>query len=676
MKFRHTPSRDEQQAFLDYGDRVVDGDTTPPTSDLESTFLRVQRAMRSSAAASNTMPDHLRMRAWEDVMQNTAIAPARGSTRPVNRPRTIPAVPLSRMAWTGAANIALAILVVIAGFGAWRAFDSGIGGGGNDSAPSEGRYAQAPTTPVPMSTAETHVAAEPISSCDFSENMPIVTAVEYTEYKGTALYLWKGQSSTDYTVGDLVLRCAGEPEDVVLAENVAAASPGPIAGTVQLHRYPDPSTAPEGAVTTYLDVVTGESVTLPTQQLLLTHVEGNWSQWITAIDNEKPDDLIIANLVSMESRTLSELTGVTMNGIGTVTTVATGNTVVVLSRTGTLEGVSDLPGEALVIRSDFSNIRWIDLPEESGTIENAWLSPDGDHLAVSTAKGGQFDRDVTYSILSTEDGQLVSQSEPFEEMANHSVSWIQDGAAIVFSEQHTLRLLPAQEGASTSTLLVTEGELWAPRTTHDPATVTVQEVPMQDDDANAIAGSYATHIVNVESAEMTTLEGRDVNSAISWFTSSTSLAMVMPDEAEPETTSMVFHDPVTGNPILEVEEIPYPFRTGPQNPMLIGKSAFYTTPDGDTTLLTIGSQFMFLSRIVDGQTEVRQLPTLPEPYTDHNSGLSVIVSDDGGMASIIRSQDEAQIRFILDLTHPEAEWLEVPTEEVNTSPNVTFVQAP
>lgn len=675
MKIRRPSSHHDAHALLDYGDRIVDGDTAPPTSDLESTFLRVQHAMRAGQPVPDAMPDHLRMRAWEDIMQNTAAIPGeRESNRTRQRPFHAGALP--RMGWTNAANVALAVLIVIAGFGAWRAFDDEMTGGVNSLGSSGGRYAVAPMTPVSIETATAHMATEPISSCDFSQSVPIFTAVEYTQYKGTALYLWKEQSIAEYPVGDLTLRCAGEPDDLVLATNVAAASPGPIAGTVQLHRFPDPSTAPEGAVTIFLNIITGESVTLPTQQVLLTHVEGNRSRWVAAIDNENPDDLVIADLSTMESRTVSDLTGVPMDGLSQITTVATGDTLVVLSRTGSLQGESDLPGEALVLGSDFSDMHRIDLPDEIGTIENAWLSPNGSHLAVSTAEGTKFDRNVTYSILNIEDGHLVAQSEPFQETANQKLSWVQGGTAIVFSEQHALRLLPAEEGALAATLLTTEGELWAPRTTYDPATITVQEVPMQDDGGNAIAGSYAAHIVNVDSGETTTIDGRDVNSVISWFTNSTSLAMVMPDESEPETTSIAFHDPVTGNQILGVDEIPYPFRTGPENPVLIGKSAFYTTPDGNTTLLTVGSQFMYLSRIVDGQTEVRQLPTLPEPYSGTNSGLSVMLSEDGTMASIIRSQDEAQIRFILDLTAPDAQWLEIPTEEINMSPNVTFVQTP
>ncbi len=137
MKRFSKASRDEQQAFLDYGDRVIDGDTPPPTSDLESTYLRVQQAMRPNAAASQTMPDHLRTRTWEDIMENAAPA----MRPPIGRRATsahAKSLPLFRMGWTGMANAALAVLVVIAGFGAWRVFVGDVDGGGAPAVAGEG----------------------------------------------------------------------------------------------------------------------------------------------------------------------------------------------------------------------------------------------------------------------------------------------------------------------------------------------------------------------------------------------------------------------------------------------------------------------------------------------------------------------------------------------------------
>lgn len=690
MKLRQTPSRDELQAFLDYGDRVVDGDTTPPTTDLESTFLRVQRAMRADHRVPGTMPDHLRMRAWEDIMQNSAAIPtgrAAGHPGHQRRSPSFPSVPLPRMAWTGAANIALALLVVIAGFGAWRAFDGGFDGG-NNPAPSEGRYAQAPMTPVPMATATVEPDVMPISACEVSGNIPIFTAVEHTAYEGTALYLWKEQSLGQWATGDLVLRCAGE-DDVVLASDVYSAAPGPMEGVVSLYRYPNPASAPEYGVTTYVDIVTGESISFgaATESMTLANgpTEYGRSPWVIGLSADEPDGLEIGDLRTMETRPISGFSNVVPSERNAPWAIASEDTIVVgfrypygiESRDGTIIRGDEMPGDILVIRGDFTNAHWIDIPDELTSIKEAWLSPSGEYLAVANYSGDSFmDEQRSYAILSTEDGHLMAQSAESARYDNASVSWVQDGTAIVFAEQHALKMLPAEDGAPAETLLETEGDIYAPRATYDTSTVVVQEYPTQDESGNAIGGANAAHIVDTVAGQSVSIEGQDVNGMISWIPSVNTLAMVIPDSSEPETTTLSFYDAVTGQHIQDIEGVPYPYPTGPAGMPLIGKSSIATTPDGNTTLLTIGSQHMYLTEVVDGESQVLQLPTLPEPYHEYNSTVSVLLSDDGSMVSIIRPNDEAQTRFVMDLTDGISEWVEIPTEESSSSPHVWFVSAP
>jgi hypothetical protein len=237
-------------------------------------------------------------------------------------------------------------------------------------------------------------------------------------------------------------------------------------------------------------------------------------------------------------------------------------------------------------------------------------------------------------------------------------------------------MLRAETNGASQVFLETDGELRAPRSTYDDATVVVQEYPVQDQSGAAVSGSYDVHIVDTDSGDVVAIEGRDVNDMMAWIPSANALAMVVPDESEPATTRIRFYDAVTGQHIEDVNDAPYPFPTTPSGAMLIGKSSIVVTPDGNTTLLTVGSQFMFLTTARDGEVRVRHLPLLPEPHNQGNPGISITLSDDGTMASVVRTNDEAQIRFVLDLTDPGAEWLEVQTEEINTSPNVTFVQAP
>lgn len=690
MKRYSRASRDEQQAFLDYGDRVADGDTTPPTSDLESTYLRVQRAMRAQQPAPGAMPDSLRTRTWEDIMRNAATPAMRPE---IGRPRT-PAhrrsTPLVRMGWSGLANAALAVLVILAGFGAWQVIDIGMGGGWSGPAPSEGRYAQAPMTPVPAGTAETQPVVEPITACDLSDPVPIFTSVQYSEYKGTALYLWMDEPLQELSTGDLVLRCAGQ-DDTVLASDVYTAAPGPMAGIVSLHRYPDPASAPENSVTTHLDLVTGQSVSFGTSNgnMMLANGGADYitSEWVLGVSVEDPSVLQIANLETMETREISEFTDVVPSDRSEPWSVRSGDTMIVGFRYpysvestdgGAVVTGSALPGDMLVFSGGFDDSRWISIPDELPAIKEAWLSPNGDHLAVATYTGDSFmEEQRSYAIISTADGRLVSQSEESPRWDNASVSWVQDGNAIVFAEQHALKMLPAGGGASAETLLETQGDLYAPRTTYDTSTVVVQEAPVQDDADKPVAGAYVAHIVNTSTGETMSVEGRDVNGMIGWIPTANTLAMVIPDAADPETTTVNFYDAVTGEHIEDVDRVPYPYSTDASSSPLIGKAAIATTPDAAATMLTIGSKYMFLTTVEGEQVVVRQLPALPEPYHEYNSTVTVDIADNGSMASVIRSNDEARMRFVLDLTNLDAEWIEVPTEQGTPyAPFVSFVTAP
>lgn len=587
------------------------------------------------------------------------------------------------------ANAVLAVLLVVAGFGAWRVIDGGMTGGGNGPAPSEGHYAFAPTTPVAKESTPEWARTEPISACDFSGPIPIFTSVQYSKYKDTALYLWKDQSPSQWATGDLILRCAGE-DDTVLASDVYTAAPGPMDGIVSLHQYPDPATAPDNSVTTHLDLTTGESVTFGSSNVNMMLANGGTdyirSEWILGVSVEDPAVLQVANLETMETREISEFTEVIPSDRSEPWSVASGDTMVVGFRYpysvestegGAVVTGSALPGDMLILSGGFDDSRWISIPDELAAIKEAWLSPNGDYLAVATYTGDVMEGQRSYAIVSTADGRLVSQSEDMPQWDNASVSWVQDGSAIVFAEQHALKMLPAEDGASSEILLETEGDLYAPRTTYDTATVVVQEVPVQDEAGNAVAGAYAAHIVDTMTGETVSIQGRDVNGMITWIPMVNTLAMVIPDASEPESTTLSFYDAVTGEHLEDVEGVPYPFTTTPGSMPLIGKASIATTPDASGTLLTIGSQYIFLTEVVDGQATVRHVPALPEPYSEYNSTVTVDISDDGTLASVIRGNDEARIRFVLDLSNLDAGWIEIPTEQgTSYSPFVSFVTSP
>src|SRR5699024_3384063 len=120
---------------------------------------------------------------------------------------------LSRMAWSGAANIALVAMLLIAAFGAWRLYDDSFGGVGGGDAPGGGQYAHAPLVSTPESTPVTNNA---ISACDFSQSVPIYAGIDSPDVDGTVLYITSS--------GDLTLACPEESEPIVLMHGVTTVS--------------------------------------------------------------------------------------------------------------------------------------------------------------------------------------------------------------------------------------------------------------------------------------------------------------------------------------------------------------------------------------------------------------------------------------------------------------------
>ena len=132
---------------------------------------------------------------------------------------------LQRMAWSGAANVALALVLLLAGFGAFRAFEGELPLGGNTGpAPADGNAAYAQLATPAEATAEPENAS---TTCDFRESVPIYSGVDSPPVDGTVLYITSS--------GDLTLACPEEPQPIVLSHNVSMASATNVPGVVQIH---------------------------------------------------------------------------------------------------------------------------------------------------------------------------------------------------------------------------------------------------------------------------------------------------------------------------------------------------------------------------------------------------------------------------------------------------------
>ncbi len=660
MKIRRQSSHHDAQALLDYGDRIVDGDTTPPTSDLESTYLRVQRAMRANQPVPDVMPDHLRMRAWEDVMQNTAIGPARGSTRPGNRPRVIPAVPLSRKAWTGAANIALILLVVLASFGVWRAFDGGFGGGGNGPAPSEGRYAQAPMTPVPEATA---LAGNAATSCDFSAEVPVYNGVDEPPVDGTVLYVT--------TSHELKLHCAEEPEDIVLVDDVEHATATLWPGVVNLGIGVD-ATFPAPV---FLNVLTNERIEYGRENSAMTRQGTMYgtlrSQFVVTAMPDDPSMWALTDLRSMSIRSLSDLAGVEWprnsdvyvaeNGEQGTYAISVFNPSLTLEDGPALLQPDGFPGEIMLVSGSMDNITWIDVPTDLSSPYSIYVSPDGTHVAVMDVPRPESQGRATIVILDASDGAEVARSDTFDYAEIPDIIWVNDGSALVYPQSGALMMLSATEGSAPQPLLESEDRLFSLNATYDPGVVTISEsgVPEREWQGE----SDRVYTVNTRTGSVKTIEGRTWqpgSSNLPALQAQSAIILVDRDDSASAVTRVI--DPATGRVLIELPIAPSDDQSVPGRDNTSSRAdTLATSVDRGTVAFTIrDSESMIVASVSADQQGAREIP-FPEftpPAGDWST--QVDLSPGGSVLLLTIYNNQASMTWTLDLISPGTAWQEVP----------------
>ncbi len=642
MKRFSKASRDEQQAFLEYGDRAIDGDTPPPTSDLESTYLRVQQAMRPNAAASQTMPDHLRTRTWEDIMENAAPA----MRPPIGRRATsahAKSLPLFRMGWTGMANAALALLIVIAGFGAWRVFVDDIGRDGNGPAPSEGRYAQAPMTPIPVATAENEKAA---TACDFSTSIPLHSGVESPPMDGTVLYITPD--------GDLTLACPEEPRPIVLSHNVTSAWETHVPGVVRINISNGDSTG-----TVLMNIETHEWIELSpgTFSSFLGDANMGGSLQISTVA-DAPEAWSLLNLETMTWSTLPDLTGAKFPSSAhlVVATAANQEGVAVAASEYRTEGSATLQpavgarGDVAVIEDDLESVHWVSIPEDFPEVTNISLSPDASRLAFvsNLTSHSAPTAQTTISVVDVATGEEVVRSEPFIAPLYAFFQWVEDGDAVIYTTKNAVYRLPLQPNATATELYAGDGTLMLMPSTTQPNLVHVQE-RLDDETSNLV-------ILTTDTGEVTTVAGKP------WFAGTTSV-MVWTDQLAPIVVmpndgagdALVVH-PVSGTQITD----PVDTRSTPPAddqeewfpPRLV-----QTASHAPISVLDPGTGTLLAIDLSGTEAVVRELPPLPEDVQG-----DIRLSPDGTMVVVGGAtwESEPSPSWQLDLTIQGSEWVKIP----------------
>lgn len=564
------------------------------------------------------------------------------------------------------ANIGLIVAILFAGFGVWRYYGEPGLPGGSDDPPTVPGVAMQPSTPEPTEAPEVVMppvaTPQPTTDCDFSQDIPLFQYVESSPTDGTALLLTPD--------GDLVLTCPEEQEDTTLATGVAGAGPREWPGIVGIYYEAE---QPQVQPLAVLNLLTGEIVDIGVDPESVQYQDQTpaGSPWLVAPDYEDPGQWQVTDLRTMESRLVSDFTGGRIpEGAGILAAAnGAGGSIVIAPYGG---------GMALVIEGSLDHGHWISLPADLSPVTETALAPDGQHLALKSNPPGREDPSGellpgathTYTIVNTTDGTEVAQSETFEDFET-TMQWVQDGEALVYTQDTSLMLMSTGPGTETSALIEGNPRLRLQGPTVDPDIVLASREPMGEY-ATVVPTGEEVHLyaVNTRTGEMVTIQGRDVSHNLDpWLPPTRFLVMYEPQIAPGGPITYPVMDAVTGEQLGEIADVPLrdigvPGIFYPD----LGLRSVVGTMDGNTEIIAFDSQHIHLMTLVDGMPTVRQIASPPGLLSDVTITVSMFLSPDGSMLSLTGQGDESQTRWLLALDGEGDEWIEVPKTVASEDP--------
>lgn len=615
----------------------------------------------SSTAATGAEPAR-------GALRRTAAQPARVSPPPT-RSRTHLPDPRQPGRWAPVANATLALIILLAGFGVWRAYDGLYDSGPTDPARRIAGLAAQPGTPGSPEPTEPPVVAAPpvatpapITACDFGADIPIFPGVDASPIDGTALLLT--------TTGDLVLACPEEPDPTVLASGIDYASPMNWPGIVSLV-----GKGPRGSEPiSILNVITGERVEIgvPPDSVRYGWTQPEGSPWLVAPSNEVTGDWNITDLRTMESRRYSEFVDSPLPSGAILNPAAangeTGDLVIAswtfdnATGTGAVSEHSGRSSRLLVFRNALDEAHFVDLPADLAQVSEFRLAPDGRHLAVKSTEDGDLPTgNTTYTIVNADDGTEIARTDAFEGPMS-TMRWVQGGDALVYTNNTSLMLMSASSGTKPVTLLESSDALVEFGTTYDEDVVIVHH--QQAEEIATETPSLVQpriHSVNTVSGETIEIDGVDVSHNVSPWEPDTRF-LVMGDtyiqhmDAEVATFRVV--DAVTGEVLGELSDIQ--ISQDPNAPMM-GLRSVVSTDDGSTEVIGFGASQIYLLREVGGTVEIRQLPSPNPDIASYIGSVPLSLSSDGDQLSLTIDGEETGPRYLIDLPDLEADWLAVPS---------------
>jgi hypothetical protein len=694
MSDRYRPDHDpgEDALFL-FGDRIAAGRAPLPHNELEAIALRVQRALGGSARGHPVMPQSLKATIWEDIMQS---ATRGASLVPANPRRSMPSRHIvarpsprrlyPRTVWTGAADVVLALLIVLASIATWRTF-GGFGSsddGGLATVPSVVQHSSTPASAAELTPAGSTVATPAqVAGCDLGSDLPIIPDLveDQSPVETTALYVVQNDRTSADPRGVLKLGCAGEA-GVVLAENVVAVWQGPWPGTVGVSILPPGVDDLAAANRGYLNVASGALVTFAattSERQLRANADG--SPWVIGLSVDDPTTLMIADLRTMETRSFAEVTGAAVPAASNliVSTPADDGTLAVgfaqpfseSSASGTLMTDIDAPGDILLLSASFDDTTWMTVPEPLPRISTISLSPDGSHAAVvSMGEDDDVGQSYRYGVINTGDGSTIGVSAEIPYIDAPFVTWIQNGSAVAYLDGSRVQTLSVDGSGQPKTVFETDNPLFRLRTTRDPNVVVAATyldlgygAPANENTKDAV---YA---VNVATGDIHEFAGSDASAMAGWINDAGVLVMYQKDDTWPETVTYQVFDPVTGDQIGTIADAPA-VRVSPRTRPTIGPDSVTVSADGCVEVIALGTQHIYAFTAGAEGLTMRRIASPAGLLTDQFLTAGVYLSPDGSMLSLNGEEDEGRTRYLTSLDDPAATWIEIENNVVSQDPGI------
>lgn len=669
-----TPHNPDERDLLDFADAVNAGQNPQPTNDMERTYLHVQNAMQGE---SSSIPSTTKQSTWEDVMSTLAITPEAPVSNRTRKRQALssPSFTPKRMRWSPLASVAAAALVILASFGVW--FTSG-----NESAPPPVEPRQvAGLTPGELLQVATPTVGY---ACDFSQDMPIVSSNEQLPIDGTYLVWQSG--------GDLILRCDEEVEDIVLASNINQAGPVEgIPGMVMVYLLEEGATDLGDGYSVYINVTNGESFVTGNVNV----DRGFWQQaWG---DYQNGPVLFIHNqdgiLVALDTRTMNAMPIGEMFGAdapqsfnllqdtsedGSTLALMLGDQEAANTATHPMPALraseTGADGDLLLLNLETGVTLWLSLPiSDTEYLSGAIISPDASMVAVTIALRSEdiFAMESRIMIVDTQDGSILHETDWIETFGMETL-WTEQG--LVVQGYRDLLLLPTDDGETQLLYqLDSETSLQGLKPTMDPNVIVVDSI-LCEGECKLAESNVGVVAINLETVETNRYIGQNAAS-LSWSDSNNLLLLTDPGVASPDTTTYTVVDPVSGDTVATFEDVPGIGMIERQYP-LIGPKSIDVSADGQTRVVAIGVQNIF-ALTSDGTEHSARLLPVPGRWADvveENPTAILFLSPDGTQLSVMANGDEAQTRFILDLTDPDAEWIPVEYSAPGGGGYILFVE--